>query len=71
MLILSIKEHAPDSQKKKLSDFCPTRWVEKLPGLDDFEDLFAINVFGLEEIILNTGCVYNQDTSKTATSFIN
>ena len=24
MLINSIKEHAPDSQKKKLSDFCPT-----------------------------------------------
>ena len=25
MLINSIKEHAPDSEKKKLPDFCPTR----------------------------------------------
>ena len=32
----SVKEHAPDSQKKKLSDFCPTQWVEKLTGLGDF-----------------------------------
>ena len=45
--------------------------MEKVAGLDDFEDLFAINVFGLEEIILNMGCAYNQDTSKTATSLIN
>ena len=41
MLINSINEHAPDSEKKKLPDFCPTRWVEKVTGLDDSEDLFA------------------------------
>ena len=35
MLINSIKEHAPDSEKKKFSDFCPTRWVEKVTGLDE------------------------------------
>ena len=69
MLINSIKEHAPDSQKKKLSDFCPTRWVEKVTGLDDFEDLFAPIVFCLEEMSLNIGRVCNQDTSAKATSF--
>ena len=69
MLINSIKEHAPDSQKKKLSDFCPTRWVEKVTGLDDFEDLFAPIVFCLEEMSLNIGRVFNQDTSAKATSF--
>ena len=69
MLINSIKEHAPDSQKKKLSDFCPTRWVEKVTGLDDFEDLFAPIVFCLEEMSLNMGRVRNQDTSAKATSF--
>ena len=49
MLINSIKEHAPDFLKKKLSDFCPTRWVEKVTGLDDFEDLFAPIVFVLKK----------------------
>ena len=69
MLINSIKEHVPDSQKKKLSGFCPTRWVEKVTGLDDFEDLFAPIVFCLEEMSLNIEHVCNQDTSAKATSF--
>ena len=46
ILINSIKEHAPDFLKKKLSDFCPTRWVEKVTGLDD---LFAPIVFVLKK----------------------
>ena len=70
MLINSIiKEHAPDPQKKKLSDFCPTRWVEKVTGLDDFEDLFAPIVFCFEEMSMNMGCLCNQDTSAKANSF--
>ena len=69
MLINSIKEHAPDSQKRKLSDFCPTRWVEKVTGLDDFEDLFAPIVFCFEEMSMNMGSVCNQDTSAKANSF--
>ena len=69
MLINSIKEHAPDSQKKKLSDFRPTRWVEKVTGLDDLEDLFTQIVFCLEEMSLNMGRVCNQDISAKATSF--
>ena len=69
MLINSIKEHAPDSQKKKLSDFYPTRWVEKVTGLHDFEDLFAPIVFCYTEMSLNMGRVCNQETSAMATSF--
>ena len=69
MLINSVKEHAPDSQKKKLPDFCPTRWVEKVTGLDDFEDLFAPIVFCLEEMSWSIGRVCDQDTSAKATSF--
>ena len=69
MLINSIKEHALDSEKKKLPDFCPIRWVEKVTGLDDSEDLFATVEFCLEEMSLNMGSVCNQDTSAKATSF--
>ena len=63
MLINSIKEHPPDSQKKRLPDFCPTRWVEKVTGLDDFENLFAPIVFCVEEMSLNIELVCNQDAS--------
>ena len=62
MLINLVKEHAPNSEEKKLSDFFPTRWVEKATGLDDFENLFAAILFCLEEMSLNIGRVYNQDT---------
>ena len=64
-----IKEHAPDPQKKNFSDICPTRWVEKLTGLDDFEDIFAPIVFCFEEMSMNMGSVCNQDTSEKANSF--
>ena len=67
MFINSVKEHAPDSQKK-LSDFYPTRWAVKITGLDGFEDLFGSIVFCLEEMSLNMGRVCNQDTSAKATS---
>ena len=56
-------------KKKKLSDFCPTPWVEKVTGLDDFENLFAPIVFCFEEMSMNIGSVSNQDTSAKATSF--
>ena len=52
-----------------MPDFCPTRWVEKVTGLDDFENLFAPIAFCLEEMSLNMGRVCNQDTSAIATSF--
>ena len=47
----------------------PTQWVEKVTGLDDFEDCFAPKVFGFEEMSLNMGSVCNQDISAKATSF--
>ena len=56
-------------KNKRLSDFCPTRRVEKVIGFDDFEKLFAPIVFCFEEMSLNMGRVYNQNTSAKATSF--
>ena len=53
----------------KLSNFCPTRWVKKVTGLDDFQDFFAAIVFCFEEMSMNIGFVCNQDTSAKATSF--
>ena len=63
MLINSVKEHAPDSQKKSLFDFHSIQKVKKITGLDNFEDLFApIFIFYLEEMSLNMGRVCSQDT---------
>ena len=59
MLIKSIKEHPPGSQKRNLSGFCPTRWVEKVTGLDDLEDIFPPFIFCLEELSLNMEHVCN------------
>ena len=42
VLTNSNKEHTPDSQKKRLY-FCPTRRVEKVTVLDNFEGLFFSN----------------------------
>ena len=69
VIINSIKEHAPDFLKKKLSDFCPTRWAEKVTGLDDVEYLPAPIVFCLEEMSLNIRRVCNQDIPAKAASF--
>ena len=71
MLINSVKKHVTDSQRKRLSHFCPTRWVEKVTGLDDFEDILAPIIFCLEELDLNMEHVSNWHTSAKTTSFIN
>ena len=64
-----IENYAPTSSKKKLKDVCRTRWVERITGLDDFEELFISIVFCLEQMSLNVGRVCNQDTSTNALSY--
>ena len=50
-------------------DVCRTRWVERITGLDDFEELFIPIVFCLEQMSLNVGRIFNQDTSTKALSY--
>ena len=63
------ENYAPNSSKKKLKDVCRTRWVERITGLDDFEELFIPIVFCLEQMSLNVGRICNQDTSTKALSY--
>ena len=51
-----------NSQKRRLDDFCPTRWVEKVTELDGFKDLYATTVIFLDEVSLNMELVCNQHT---------
>ena len=36
----NILKYCPDSKKKKLKDVCRTRWVERVDGMDVFQELF-------------------------------
>ena len=48
-----VENYAPNSSKKKLKDVCHTRWVERITGLDDLEELFIPIVCCLEQMSLN------------------
>ena len=64
-----VENYTPNSSKKKLKDVCRTRWVERITGLDDFQELFIPIVFYLEQTSLNEGRICNQDTSTKALSY--
>ena len=49
--------------------FCRTRWVERITGLDYFEELFILIILCLEQIRLNVGRICNQDTSPKPLSY--
>ena len=66
----SISEHSPDSKKKKLIDVCRTRWVERVYGLDIFEEIYVSIVFAFEEMSLNVDRKSNRDTSSKASSLL-
>ena len=69
MLYFSIENFPTDCLKKKLKNFCRTRWVEQITGLEDFEDLYISIVFCLESMSVNEGRVCNRETSTKASSF--
>ena len=66
----NISIHVKDSKKKKLKDVCRTRWVERIDGLDVFQDLFIAIFFTLKEMSLNEERQCNPSTSSQATSFL-
>ena len=63
-------KYCPDSKKTKLKDVCRTRWVERVDGMDLFQELFVPIFFTLGEMSLNAERVCNPATSSKATSFL-
>ena len=56
--------YCPESLKHKLKDVCRTRWVERIEGMDVFEEFFVPVYYSLlvmKEI--NDTVHYNNDTS--------
>ena len=66
-----IKENFLKVTKKKFLDVCRTRWLERIDGVDLFEDLFLAILMTLEEIFFNLEGKYNKDTSVKANSLLN
>ncbi|XP_057307823.1 zinc finger MYM-type protein 1-like isoform X2 [Hydractinia symbiolongicarpus] len=68
-LMINIDKYSPTSKKTKLKDVCRTRWVERITGLDLFQELYVPIYITLEEMKLNLNRQFNYDTSKQAVGF--
>ena len=56
-------------QIKKIKDVCRTRWIERVNGMDIFEQLFIPIAHCLENVKFNKDNKCNKDTSVKASSF--
>ena len=65
-----IKENFPEVTRKRLLDVCRTRWLERIDGVDLFEDLFLSILMTLEKIFFNLEGKYNKDTSVKVNSLL-
>ena len=64
-----ILQFCPDSSKHKLKDVFRTRWVERIEGMDVFEDLFVPVYHSWLTMKENNDIVhYNNETSAKAES---
>ena len=55
--------YCPESLKHKLKDVCRTRWVERIEGMDVFEELFVPVYYSLLVMKENNDTVhYNNET---------
>ena len=70
LLEKNVLKYCPDSNKMKLKDVCRTRWIERVNGMDIFQELFVPIFFTLSEMSLNAERVCNPATSSKATSFL-
>ena len=66
----SVKSSNVDTKKTKLVDVCRTRWVERIEGLDTFNELF-IPLFHLVEEIRNSSTdEYNKNIKRDALTYL-
>ncbi|XP_046861158.1 52 kDa repressor of the inhibitor of the protein kinase-like [Xenia sp. Carnegie-2017] len=70
LLSKAVEDYCPHSGKSKLKDVCRTRWIERIDGLDIFQELFLPIFHTLTEMSHNAGHVCNPETSSKASSFL-
>ena len=64
--------HLPDSEtrKSKLIDVCRTRWVERIEGLDTFQELFIPLFYTVDEMAVNLDGEFSPAVSNDAASHL-
>lgn len=67
----NIKEILPESTKSRLLDVCRTRWVERIVGMGNFQDLFPAIVQTFVEMSENVNRKSNDQTQSRAHSHRN
>ena len=65
----SIDRHNPESRKRKLKDVCHTRWVERIDGLNVFQQLFVSIVNSFIDMV-SPSRKSNYDTKSKASTFL-
>ena len=63
-----IKENFLKATRKKLFDICRTKQLERIDGVDSFEDLFLAILMTSEEIFFDLEGKYSKDTFGKAIS---
>lgn len=66
----SVKSSNLDTKKTKLVDVCRTRWVERIEGLNTFNELFVPLFRLLEEIRNGTTDEYNKNMKRDALTYL-
>jgi hypothetical protein len=68
----SIKTHSSDTdtRKTKLGDVCRTRWVERIEGLDTFQELFVPLYHLLDDMVKNREGEFNTNVASDASSHL-
>ena len=66
----SVKSSNVDTKKTKLVDVCRTRWVERIEGLDTFNELFIPLFHLLEEIRNSSTDEYNKNIKRDALTYL-
>ena len=70
ILTTNVKELCPESLKARISDVCRNRWVERVDGLDVFQELFVALVTIFKDMSLNHDHTCNNCTSIKASNFL-
>ena len=67
--VRNIDELIPDAKRKRLKDVCRTKWVERILGLDSFEELIVSLRSALEEMKLDLERKYKDTSSRASQLF--
>ena len=69
----NIKEHSSDTESRKatLVDVCRTRWVERVEGLDTFQEIFVPLFHALHDMAYARGENFNPSRARDSLTHLN